>query len=344
MNTEMEKTLIAVAIAALSTTAIAQQTGDDNQWNNIGDSSVVNHTGDNRQKNAKSGNSLASGNDLSTNSAAQSTVTGGNTSSSASGNRSSNDNRSSVGNTSSSSGGNTLGNASDNRNTNVTGGNQMGQQQGIAESGNSRNTNDNAQDQGQGQGQQQGIDRAGNSHNDVAQGQSTDISVDAADRSSYQHETNVDARTWVLPSVVPPTPASVTGVGQIVHDVSACGPLHGVVREPVPGHYFGFFSTTQFDVSYTDTLIPYFDERGNEQLYRYARGKYIGHQVVSDTSILGTAAARNVALGGGGGSSHSWGQAGGGASSSVQALVTHIQLRLCVAGEETTQRPEHLYK
>ena len=246
-----------------------------------------------------------------------------------------------------------------NTNNNANGQGQ-GQQQGIDSSiGNAndvansndnsnRGTNEQGQGQDQGQGQSQGLDNtnrlgqsndnSGNSANDVAQGQDTEtsVNVDAADRSSYQHETNVDARSWYIPSVVPPTPASVTGVGNIIHDVSTCGPLQSVIREPVQGHYFGMVSTTQFDLSYNDTLIPFFDDNGYEQLYRNVQGRYYGHQVISDTAILGTAAARNAALGGGGNDAN-WGQGGMGSSSSVQAMVTHIQLRLCDAGGREPQ-------
>lgn len=345
----MKKTLIAIAIAALSSQASAQQipSGNDNQTNVIGDSSVVEHTGDNRQKNAQSGNSLASGNDLSTDSASQSTVTGGNTTSGATGNRSDNANNSSVGNTTSGS------NSGVGDTSSSSGGNKLGQQQGINRSGNSANdvsgsnsmerSGNSANENANAQGQSQGLNRSGNSSNDVAQGQAnstqTGVSVDAADRSHYSRETNVDARTWVIPSVVPPTPASVTGVGDIIHDVSSCGPLQSVVREPVQGHYFGLVSTSRFDVSYNDTLLPYFDQSGNEQLYKNVQGRYYGHQVISDTAILGTAAARNMALGGGGGSNANWGQAGGGSSSSVQTMVTHIQLRLCDAGGQRIELP-----
>jgi hypothetical protein len=58
--------------------------------------------------------------------------------------------------------------------------------------------------------------------------------------------------------------------------------------------------------------------------------RLFGHQVTQYTAIIGVAAARNLAIGGGGGGD--WGQGGVGASSSMQQIVTTIQIRECEIG------------
>lgn len=335
-----------------------------NQNQNSGDVSNVTNSGDTSSSASQLGNSSASnvsGTTVNPNvdikpqvtQNSTNTTTGGDdvswseSNSSASGNRldNDNDNRSSVGNTTSSSGGNLLGNTSNNdigiggQESNNKNTNKLGQGQSNDHSGNSSNDigigmGQSVKDSGNAsQGQTQGISESGNSRNknSAAQGQSSSnnvgLSVDASDRSSYKNETNVDARTLVMPSI-PETPASVTAVGNIVQNVMACGPLQSIVRTPVNGHFFGFFSNSEFDLSYSETLIPYFDENGVKQYYEQIGERYFGHQVITNTAILGTAAARNLSIAGSG-SSMSSGQVGGGASSSVQAMVTHIQLRTC---------------
>ncbi len=155
-------------------------------------------------------------------------------------------------------------------------------------------------------------------------------SIDASDRSSYS------TRLIYIPAIVPPTPPTSLGVGNIVKDTGSCGPLQRVVREPVEGTFYGFFNKTRVPQGFYERLVPFVDEHGAQQDYRQvpiAGGGYrlFGHQVTQYTTVVGVSGARNFAIGGGG-ASGAWGQAGAGSSTSMQQIVTTIQLRECEIG------------
>lgn len=96
---------------------------------------------------------------------------------------------------------------------------------------------------------------------------------------------------------------------------------------------------------YTEHLEPYVDAKGFQRDYRHvpledgSGYRVFGHQVTQYTTIVGIAGARNIAVGGGGGNG-AWGQGGIGASSSMQQMVTTLQLRDCEIG--TYVRPPPL--
>jgi hypothetical protein len=201
-------------------------------------------------------------------------------------------------NNGSNSGGNTLHNGSSSGGNTMTGG---------ANSSDSRASNDNS----------------GNSN----------VSVDAADRS--QHSSSYTDNTVFIPSVVPSTPSAALGVGNVTTLVSACGPLQKVVREQVVGTFVGLVKKSTIKQGYDETLAPYYDSTGYQVDYRRVPQldgsvKLMGHQVITSMAIVGVAASRNVALGGGSG--NDWGQVGGGSSSSIQQVVSRIQLRECEVG------------
>ena len=263
-----------------------------------------------------------------------------------------------------------------------------GQQQGIDRSGNSTNTNantstnrnTNAQGQGQGQGQQQAATAAQGQGQQMGQGQNSDnrnsvsggnqrtstnvggqsantqsgvgqsgnsaVAVDASNRSVSTN--NVDARSLYIPQVVAATPPSVVPSATAVAGVMNCGPLQQVVRTPVVGKFYGFFSDNDVPQGWTEDLVPYtvdangapvaFDAPGAViKPYHTIGGKPFGHIVLTNTAVVGVSGGRNLAIGGGGGSNMSWGQAGGGSSGASQRLVTTIQLRLCQIEEKPTQ-------
>lgn len=250
-------------------------------------------------------------------------------------------------------------------------GGSAAQQQGIDRSGNSSNKNANAQ--GQGQGQQQsntGTNSQGQSStnklsngsssssgstsggnkmsngstsgatsggNSLGQKSSTsndgsgNSSVDASNRSVYNN------KTIFIPPIIPPTPASQLGVGNIIKETGTCGPLQRITARKVEGTFHGLFFDSKVDQGYTEQLAPYLDANGNEALYKNVPlptgdgYRIIGHQVTQYTTIVGVSGARNIAIGGGG-SSGSWGQGGLGTSSANQQLVTTLQLSLCDMG------------
>lgn len=223
-------------------------------------------------------------------------------------------------------------------------------------------TNQQGQAQGQsmGQGQEQSATStsgavAGSSSSSGAQANGTNTLsnsngassdqqtyVDAADRSSSSYVDN--SRFTVIPAMVPPTPPSVVGIGNIVKETLACGPLQAVERVEVFGVFHGIFSKDTTPQGWTERLIPYVKDE--KQVYYHhvddplVKGDKIimGHQPVLTWAMAGIAGARNLAVGGGN-SSGSHGQAGGGTSSSNTQMITNIQLRECEVGR-LMRKPE----
>lgn len=231
------------------------------------------------------------------------------------------------------------------------------QSQGIAGSGNSDNKNSASNISQQGQSQS----NSGNSRNDVkssnslgnssstSQGQASSnknsnvsrsgsdnaIKVDASDRSSYKYEDNT--KYIFIPSIIPATPPSVIATGNIVKETTACGPLQKIEKTQVVGKFFGLMSESDVEQGFTYDLVAWYDDKG--QLMNYfevplpdgSGVRLIGHQAIIFSTVVGTANARHLALGGGG-SGGNWGQGGTGTSATNQQLVTNIQLRHCEIG------------
>lgn len=260
--------------------------------------------------------------------------------------------------------------------------NTLGQQQGINNSGNSDNRNTNTSDnrntnaQGQGQGQQQAATSVQGQGQQMGQGQSSTnrvdgsqrtnttvggqnastrsgvagsgnaaVQVDTSDRSVNVDNSKVDARSLYIPQVVAATPPSVVPSTTAVAGVMGCGPLQQVVRTPVVGKFYGFFSDNDVPQGWTEDLVPYtVDANGSPvaydapgaiiKPYHVIGGKPFGHIVLTNTAVVGVSGGRNLAIGGGGGSNMNWGQAGGGSSGASQRLVTTVQLRLCQIEEK----------
>lgn len=188
---------------------------------------------------------------------------------------------------------------------------------------------------------------ASNSSNVSLQGQTTSNAISGTNTStvsggqttidSSDHSTKDNSQHVVfIPPVVPGTPASSVGVGNVIQNTLACGPLQRVIQTPVTGTYFGFFVKEAIQQGVTYDLAPAVDESGKQIFYRFVplpNGDIIvmGTQPVIFVSTVAIAGGRNIALGGGG-SSGSWGQAGGGSTASMSQLVTNIQLRDCEVG------------
>lgn len=303
---------------------------------------------------------------------------------------STNDNRSAVGNTSAStgasnSGGNTLGSSSGG-NTMTGGANSAAggaggaggsvagsgnstaqggaggrsdanaaQQQGIAGSGNSRNSmtggdqttrvtggDQNSNLTGGNQALRGGDQRTSQSTSQALRGGDQDASTrsgvgQSGNSSTYVGGDSYTNKTIFIPPIVPPTPPSQLAVGNIVKETTACGPLQTVVKTPINGVALGFFTDSEVKQGFTYDLQDYKDANGNLITYSelpLADGsgyRMIGHQAIIFGAIIGTSNAKNISLGGGG-SGGGWGQGGGGNSGAIQQLVTNIQLRACDLG------------
>ena len=166
--------------------------------------------------------------------------------------------------------------------------------------------------------------------------------VDASDRSS----SNYSSKLIFIPAIIPPTPPTALGVGNIIKDTSSCGPLQRVIREPVEGTFYGVFGKSHVPQGFTERLVAFVDAGGVQVDYRQvpiSGGGYrlFGHQVTQYTAVIGVGGARNIAIGGGAGGG-AWGQAGAGASASMQQMVTTIQLRECEIGSFVPPAPPRI--
>jgi hypothetical protein len=160
----------------------------------------------------------------------------------------------------------------------------------------------------------------------VGNGQQTSIGG-----SSYSD----NSRTLFIPPVVPPTPPSVVGIGQVIQTTLACGPLQRVEKTPIIATNFGIFHDGHQQQGVTYDLAPVVDPAGQPVEYRYEPTpngdlRIIGSQATMFATVVAVSSAQSIALGGGSGAS--WGQGGGGSSGSMSQLVTNIQVRDCEVG------------
>lgn len=207
--------------------------------------------------------------------------------------------------------------------------NSLEQQQGIDRSGNSTNLNS----LGQGQGQSVG-DTISSSDNS---GGNSDVQVDASDRSSHSYT----AKYYIHPSLTIPVPPSVVGVGNIVVQVSPCGPMMEVSTAPVDGVFHGLFKSKRVDQGTTDTLVPAREVYKQVPLSDGTGYRLLGSQVTTYATVVGVAGARSIALGGGH-SDGSYAQGSLGTSSANQRMVLKHVLSLCEIGTVTTAPPVHI--
>lgn len=153
--------------------------------------------------------------------------------------------------------------------------------------------------------------------------------IDASDRSVNS------TRLTFIPTVTQITPPSTLGVGNVIKETLACGPLQKVQRVPVDGKFFKVFGTKDVPQGWTDDLVPYTNERGELQMYMEhtlpdGSIRLFGHQPILFTTIVGVSGNKSFQIGGGSGGD--WGQSGAGSSSSNQRMITNIQLRYCEVG------------
>lgn len=162
----------------------------------------------------------------------------------------------------------------------------------------------------------------------------SDIQIDSSNRSQYY------SKTVFIPAIVPPTPASVQAVGNIVKETTACGPLMSTMREPIFGTIVGAFGgQRQVPQGWQYDLVPVMNPDGTRKMYyeqKLSDGsvRLYGSQAFITWAVIGTASARNLTIGGGS-SEGGWGQGGAGSTASIQRIATNIQLVGCEIGTMT---------
>lgn len=209
----------------------------------------------------------------------------------------------------------------------ATGGNsraQGGKGGNVSDSGNSSNANLNRATGGS-VGDTSSASSASNEGNTT--------SVDTSDHGTYNDTSNVQ----FLPPVVPSTPPSVVGVGNIVVDRSPCGPRQVVVSEQITGYSKNPFRTSEVKNGLNDRTAT--AELGGmpDPFLHYPLDDgsvlLIGSQVVTFAAVIGNSSASSLAIGGGSGSGN-WGQAGGGSSGGLTQIQTRTEIQDCVFARE----------
>lgn len=156
------------------------------------------------------------------------------------------------------------------------------------------------------------------------------VSVDASDKSSIN--TSYRDETLFIPAVVPSSQSAVVGVGNVISVTGTCGPLQTVRRERIVGTYVGLIKRSTIEQGFNETLAPYTDAQGNVVSYRTEQQADGSAKFYGHQPVL---LSTVVAIGAsrnialGGGSGRDWGQAGGGSSSSMTQLVTQVHLMPC---------------
>jgi hypothetical protein len=172
-----------------------------------------------------------------------------------------------------------------------------------------------------------GVTDSGNSSNrNLAQG-----------GSSEGNATNVDAGTQdnsrfsVLPNVIPETPATAMGTGNVMVWFSACGPLQRIYHDDKMTAEDKRFlhKATTVDLGSDDHVGPVLDDSNNQIPFRQVGAQRFGSQVVIFATTIGVSNSSSFALGGGSGAGN-WGQLGGGATSGMQRLTLRAEVVDCI--------------
>jgi hypothetical protein len=147
--------------------------------------------------------------------------------------------------------------------------------------------------------------------------------VDASNNSRYT------AQSLFLPSIQAAAPTFAPGaLATVVH--GQCGPMMAIQSEEVTGTYLGLFRKHHIALGRTDRIVPY---EGGEYISRtYPDGstRLFGHRAVRTTAVVTISGSRQIGAGGGqtGGG---YGHLGVGGGSSMQRVVTQIDLEPCEA-------------
>lgn len=231
--------------------------------------------------------------------------------------------------------------------TSAAKGGDQKQQQGI----DSAINNDVGQGQGQDQKQGQKTDVDSNqsmalrNSTDLGVGVDTGLEVDARDQSSFQldtrdqsiHETNVDARAFYYPSVIPGNPISLAS-GNLAVTQSMCGPVMDKTQREVLGTFHGWILTNKnVHLGFDEDVIPATDPQTGRIGYlirvtmRDGSEQVFGSQVTTTHAIINTGGTRAVSVFGSGSSGGS-GQVGANNSNAVQQVVLRQTISMCLMG------------
>ncbi len=141
---------------------------------------------------------------------------------------------------------------------------------------------------------------------------------------------NRTSEKFLFQAALPGAPP-VFGPGtQATVSYGQCGPYMGISTEDVHGTYIGLFRKQQIYLGRSDRIVEWNGESFRQKQLPDGRWYLEGKRAVRTTTVLNVSGARQVALGGGD-TGGGYGQAAAGGGSSMQRLVTQIDLEPCVA-------------
>jgi hypothetical protein len=147
--------------------------------------------------------------------------------------------------------------------------------------------------------------------------------VDASNNSRYNSQSLFQAS---IPAAAPTFAPGA--LATVVH--GQCGPLMAIQSEEVTGTYLGLFRKHHIALGRTDRIVPHDGGEYVSRTYPDGSTRLFGHRAVRTTAVVTISGSRQVGAGGGqtGGG---YGQLGVGGGSSMQRVVTQIDLEPCEA-------------
>ena len=167
-------------------------------------------------------------------------------------------------------------------------------------------------------------------------GGNSNVTVDAADRSSTSTSYVSNNKTLLLPTIQTAAPALVANPNLVI-DRGVCGPRMEKVSERVNGTYVGLIKKSTIELGKDDELVP------AAEPYRYwtapnGAQHVFGHQIVTAWAQDSISASR--AIGGAGNNSNlAGGQLGLSSASGMTRTTARVQLQECEIVQEARVVP-----
>lgn len=168
-----------------------------------------------------------------------------------------------------------------------------------------------------------------NGGNTTASGASADGSGNSTTQVNASNNSRYTAQSLFLPSIQAAAPTFAPGaLATVVH--GQCGPLMAIQSEEVTGTYLGLFRKHHIALGRTDRIVPHDGGEYVSRTYPDGSTRLFGHRAVRTTAVVTISGSRQIGAGGGQ-TGAGYGQLGVGGGSSMQRVVTQIDLEPCEA-------------
>lgn len=169
-----------------------------------------------------------------------------------------------------------------------------------------------------------------NGGNQTASGASADGSGNSDTAVTISGDSyNTEGSSFVYQAAMPPAPPVFGPSSVATVSYGQCGPYKAVESAQVNGVYLGMIRKHSIPLGRTDRIVAYNGESFKQKQFPDGRWYLEGQKAIRTTTVLNVSGSRQVSLGGYG--SNGGGQAGAGGGSSMQQLVSTIDLEPCVA-------------